>query len=417
MTAEDVTAAIEQLCRDDWARLLATLVRRTRDLDAAEDALQEAISRAIVSWPQSGVPQNPAGWVNTAAQRITVDNGRRSFTLAGKLRQLMIPDEPDIELHAVDLAFGDDRLRLIFTCCHPILSLDSRLALTLRLVCGLATSDIASLFLVQESTMAARLTRAKKKLTASGVPYQIPLPEHLDQRLQDVLAVIYLVATAAHTPGTGVGLHNATHMDLALNLTRVLNELIPHHPEVMSLRALVLLAEARKESRIDTAGNALPLDQIDRSLWNTELIAQAKDLTEKSLRSSHPDSVGSYTLQATIALIHAEAKTYEETDWPQIAALYALLDHKYPGAIVRLGYAIAIGMRDSPHAGLAMINRSRLEESLAGYPMLSAARADLHRRAGDHDIAARHYREAATLTGNATLSQWFLKQATRMEGG
>lgn len=410
-----IQVEIEHLYQGDWAKLLATLVRQTRDLDTAEDALQEAIARAIVSWPESGIPANPAGWVSTTAQRIAVDIARRNSTFQGKMPQLVIPQEPDLALHAVDLAFGDDRLRLIFTCCHPILSPESRLALTLRMICGLSTSEIAALFLVQESTMAARITRAKSKLTSSGVPYQIPAPEELEHRLHDVLAVVYLVATSAHTPGSGIGLHDTTHMKLALDLTRVLLDLIPDHPEVMSMRALVLLAEARKDSRIDAAGNALPLEHMDRSLWDSELIAKAQRLVKRSMLISQPDTVGSYTIQAAIAMVHAEATSYDETDWAQIASLYAVLNHKYPGSIVRLGYAIAVGMRDGAEAGLKMIEQSGLEAALPNYPMLAAAKADLNRRIGNRSAAAFHYRRAAKLTGNTTLMQWFLVQAVEME--
>ena len=414
-TEAAIQAEIEHLYQGDWAKLLATLVRQTRDLDTAEDALQEAIARAMASWPDTGIPANPAGWVSTTAQRIAVDIARRNASFQGKLPQLVIPDERDLSLHAVDLAFGDDRLRLIFTCCHPILAPESRLALTLRMICGLSTSEIAALFLVQESTMAARITRAKNKLTSSGVPYQIPAPQDLEQRLHDVLAVVYLVATSAHTPGSGVRLHNTTHMKLALDLTRVLQDLIPEHPEVMSMRALVLLAEARKDSRIDAAGNALPLEQMDRSLWDADLIAEAQQLVTRSMLLSQPDTVGSYTLQAAIAMVHAEAKSYEATDWAQIASLYAVLNHKYPGSIVRLGYAIAIGMRDGAETGLAMIEQSGLESALPNYPMLAAAKADLHRRIGNRFEAATQYRRAAELTGNTTLMRWFLVQAHEME--
>lgn len=410
-----VASAIEQIYRDDWARILATLVRQTRDLDAAEDALQEAMARAFDTWPRDDVPINPAGWVSVTARRITLDTARRNSTLQGKLPLLVIPEDVDSALHEIDLAFKDDRLRLIFTCCHPVLAPESRLALTLRLVCGLTTAESASLFLVPEPTMAARITRAKKKIAASGVPYHIPSPDDLEERLQDVLEVVYLVATAAHTPGAGDGLHNSTHMQLALDLTRVLTELVPRHPEVMSLRALVLLAEARKDSRIDDAGNALALEHIDRSLWDQSLIAQAQVLTETSLRLTHQDTVGPYTLQAAIAMIHAEAATYEETDWEQIAAFYSILDRRHPGAVVRLGYAIAIGMRDGPESGLAMIQQSGLDDALPNYPMLPAAKADLLRKSGQAAEAAVQYRLASCRTNNATLARWFNDQARQMD--
>lgn len=407
--------AVESLYRNDWAKILATLVRQTRDLDVAEDALQEAMTRAITAWEAGGVPENPAGWVSIAAKRIAIDSARRATTLRGKFPLLVLPEDDHADLHLMDLAFGDDRLRLIFTCCHPVLAQEARVALTLRMICGLTTSDIAALFLVQEPTMAARITRAKKRLSASGVPFHIPAPADIETRLQDVMAVVYLVATAAHTPPQGVGLHNTTHMQLALDLTHMLHELVPGHPEVLALRALVMMADARKESRLDAAGNALPLDQMDRSLWNRKELAQAVALTEESLRCSAVTTVGPYALQAAIAAVHSEAPSYEETDWKQIVALYAVLNRRHPGAVVQLGYAIAIGMRDGPQAGLAVIESANLDEALANYPMLPAAKAHLYRQLGHDNAAAAQYREAADITANETLRCWFVKQADELE--
>lgn len=409
-----IDRVIESLYRTDWAKILATLVRQTRDLDAAEDAVQEAMSRAIASWETTGIPENPAGWISVAAKRIAIDSQRRASTLQGKLPLLIVPEDDDTSLHLIDLAFGDDRLRLIFTCCHPVLAPEARLALTLRMICGLTTTDIAALFLVQEPTMAARITRAKRKLSASGVPFHIPAPADIEARLQDVLAVVYLVATAAHTPPQGIGLHNATNMRLALDLTAMLQELVPGHPEVIALRALVMMADARKDSRLDAADNALPLEHMDRSLWDQATIAQAIILTEESLGMSSIDMVGSYTLQAAIAAVHAEAPSYEETDWSQIVALYTILNHRHPGAVVQLGRAIAIGMRDGPKAGLANIQSANLDDALATYPMLPAARAHLYRQLGEAPQAAEHYRLAADRTSNETLQRWFLSQAERL---
>ncbi|MCO5225158.1 MAG: hypothetical protein M9953_07465 [Thermomicrobiales bacterium] len=403
--------AVDAVYRDNWTAILATLVRETRDLDAAEDALQEAMARAIASWPRDGVPANPAGWVSITARRIAIDAARRASAFQDKLPLLVVDDEPDASLHAIDLAFGDDRLRLIFTCCHPLLSQDARLALTLRLVCGLPTADIAALFLVPETTMAARITRAKNRLTASGAPYQIPSPEDIETRLNDVLAVVYLVATAGHTASSGTELHNTTHMQLALTLTRVLCELVPRHPEVLGLRALVLLAEARKDSRLDPEGTPLTLEHMDRSLWNRQMIADGVALTETSLRISKPETVGPFALQAAIAAVHAEAATYDDTDWAQIVALYAVLNHRHGNAVTRLGYAVAVGMHEGPEVGLKMIDTFRLDEALPSYPMLPAARADLLRRSGRNAEAVEEYQRAATLSTNQTLARWFMQQA------
>ncbi|MCO5229467.1 MAG: hypothetical protein M9934_14460 [Thermomicrobiales bacterium] len=407
----DVTTAIETIYRDDWTAILATLVRQTRDLDTAEDALQEAMARAIASWPRDGIPANPAGWVSVTARRFAIDAVRRASAFQDRLPLLVVDDEPDASLHAIDLAFGDDRLRLIFTCCHPLLSQDARLALTLRLVCGLPTTDIAALFLVPETTMAARITRAKHRLTASGAPYQIPSPEDIETRLHDVLAVVYLVATAGHTASSGTELHNTTHMQLALSLTCVLCELVPRYPEVLGLRALVLFAEARQASRLDPEGTPLTLEHMDRSLWDHQLIAEGVALTETSLRLSKPETVGPFALQAAIAAVHAEAAAYDDTDWAQIVALYAVLNHRHGSAITRLGYAVAVGMHEGPEAGLAMIEAFELEKALPSYPMLPAARADLLRRSGRKKEAVEEYRQAAALSGNQTLARWFMQQA------
>lgn len=403
--------AVEAVYRDGWTAILATLVRQTRDLDAAEDALQEAMARAVYSWPRDGVPANPAGWVSTTARRIAIDAARRSVAFLDRLPLLVIDDASEASLHAIDLAFGDDRLRLIFTCCHPLLSPDARLALTLRLVCGLPTAEIAALFLVPETTMAARITRAKHRLTASGAPYHIPSPEDIDTRLHDVLAVIYLVATAGHATSSGTELLNTSYMHLALRLTEVLIELVPRHPEVLGLRALVLLAEARKDARLDPEGTPLTLEHMDRSLWDQQLIAKAIDLTEQAMQLSKPDTVGPYALQAAIAAVHAEAATYADTDWAQIVGLYAVLNHRHGNAITRLGYAVATGMHEGADVGLRMIDAFGLDEALPSYPMLPAARADLLRRSDRNAEAMVQYQLAATLTTNQTLARWFTQQA------
>lgn len=412
--SNEIQRVIEQLYADDSARLLGTLVRSTRDLDAAEDALQDAIARAIETWPRDGIPANPAGWITVTARNIVIDGARRTSTWQSRLPLLIVQDEPEPGTDAIDLAFQDDRLRLIFTCCHPLLAPEARIALTLRMVCGLTTAEIASLFLVPEPTMAARITRAKKKLAASGVPYRIPLPQDLEQRLTDVLAVIYLVATEAHTPAHGDGLHRANHMNLALKLSNIMTELVPNHPEVMGLRALILFAESRKQSRVDAAGNATTLEAMDRSLWDADLMATAKALTEDSLKRSNPDMVGPYTLQAAIAAIHADAASYEETDWPQIVAFYLLLERRAPSLVVRLGLAVATAMRDGPAAGMAMLDD--LEGALKDYPMFAAARADLSRRSGDSLTAIANFRRAASLTGNSTLAAWLNAQADSLSG-
>lgn len=262
--------------------------------------------------------------------------------------------------------------------------------------------------------MAARITRAKKKLAASGVPYRIPLPQDLEQRLSDVLAVIYLVATEAHTPSHSEGFHHANHMELALTLSRIMTEHLPQHPEVLGLHALILFADARNQSRLDASGNVLRLDEMDRTLWDDGKIGEATSLTERAMQLATPETVGPYPLQAAIAAVHAEAPTFDETDWPQVVALYGMLEKVSPSPVVRLARSIAVSMRDGPDAGLAMIRAERLQEQLAGYPMLPAALADLHRRSGDCAEAETWYRRAAELTHNETMRDWFWSQAAIM---
>lgn len=418
MTRHSHTAidrVIEQVFAESWATLLGTLVRYTRDFDAAEDALQDAIARAIDTWTRDGVPPNPAGWLATTARNIVIDGARRSQAYRARLPLLIVDAEPGQDLHSVDFAFGDDRLRLIFTCCHPVLPTEARIALTLRMVCGLTTAEIAHLFLVPEPTMAARITRAKKKLAASGVPYRIPLPADLPTRLNDVLTVIYLVATEAHTPSSGTGLLRDDHMQLALRLSHIMCEHVPHNPEVLGLHAIILFADARKHARVDAAGNALTLDAMDRSLWNPEHISAGLACTAEAMRRSTPENVGPFALQAAIAAIHAEAYTYDDTDWPQIVALYTLLEQRQPTAIVRLGKSIALGMRDGADVGLRLVSDAAFDDALPTYPMLPAARADFSRRVGDYDSAITQYTRAAELTTNDTLRIWFLNQATTLQ--
>lgn len=412
----DTDRAIERLYANDWPQLLGTLVRTTRDLDTAEDALQEAIARAMQTWPHDGLPDQPAAWIARTARNIVIDGGRRDQRWHQRMPLLIVEDEPESTLHAIDLAFQDDRLRLIFTCCHPVLSQESRVALTLRMVCGLTTAEIARLFLVSEATMAARITRAKKKIAASGVPYRIPLPQDLPSRLSDVLTVIYLIGTEGHTRAEGYGLQRDDHMQVALRLSRIMTELVPKHPEVIALHAILLFADARKATRMDEHGLPLTLEAMDRSLWNQVDIAAAKQLTEESLRRSSPDSVGPYALQAAIAAIHADAATYEQTDWDQIVAFYTLLESQQPSAIVSLGKAIAIGMRDGPEVGLKVVSDPAFDEALPGYAMLPAARADFARRLGDYGIAVTWFSRAAELTHNETMRAWFLQQAALLEG-
>lgn len=372
--------AVEQAHRREWAAVLAATMRLTRDFDEAEDAVQEAFESAMAVWPEEGVPPNPGGWLTTTAKRKALDRMRRADALARKLPLLVVPDgSPEV--------IEDQRLRLIFMCCHPALALNARVALTLRLVCGLPTSEIAHLFLVPQATMAARLTMAKKKIRSAGIPFQVP--DDLTSRLPAVLAVVYLVYTAGST-------------DRALELASLLESLLPS-PEVFGLLALIRLSVARSAARF-VDGKPVPLAAQDRSLWDHEAIAAALPLVEKALRGGGP-----YALQAAIAALHASAPTYADTDWPQILALYDELVAVYPSPTAALGRAVALAEIDGPAAGLA--EADRLSVDLGHYYLLHAARAEFLRALGRCPEAAEADRLAASLAPTPAEAAFFRERA------
>jgi RNA polymerase sigma-70 factor, ECF subfamily len=371
---------LEQVHRSEWAAVLAATVRLTRDFDAAEDAVQEAFETAMTTWPRDGVPPNPGGWLTTTAKRKALDRMRREENLTRKLPLLVVPDDdpPTIQ---------DHRLRLIFTCCHPALASPARVALTLRLVCGLSTSEIAQLFLVPQATMAARITTAKKKIRSAGIPYRVP--EDLAGRLPAVLAVVYLVYTAGSA-------------DRALELAGLLARLLPS-PEVLGLLALIRLNEARSAART-VDGKLIPLALQDRSRWDRAAIDEAIPLVRKALRGGGP-----YALQAAIAAVHAEAQTYEATDWPQILALYDELVAVYPSPTAELGRAVALAEVHGAHAGLA--EADRLAPQLGNYYLLPAARAEFLRALGRTAEASSADCRAAELAPTVAETEYFQARA------
>jgi len=392
MTSSDVVAAVALAHRRDWAQVLATTVRLTRDLDLAEECAQEAFAQALESWPGSGVPDRPGAWLTRVARNKAHDVLRREAALRERL-PLLITDaggDPD-----------DGRLSLIFTCCHPALSAETQVALTLKLVCGLSTSEVARAFLVSETTMAARLTRAKKKIAAARIPCRVPAPEQLGERVGAVLDVVHLIFTTGHAPPAGDQVMRLDLVDSAIALARLLRLLMPADARVGALLALLLFNHARSASRHPGGGDGglrLLADQ-DRTTWDRTLIAEASSLLTEALRRQPPSRLA---VQAAIAAVHAEAPSFEETDWSQIVSLYDVLRRQWPGSsVVDLNRAVAIGLRDGPQAGLDALDPLLTEPSLATYGYLSAARADFLRRLGRVAEAADAYREALALTGNA----------------
>jgi len=378
--------------------VLAATVRVTRDLDAAEESVQDAYVAALEAWSRDGVPERPGAWLTTVARRTALNAMGRRRTLQAKLPLLLEPEADEMDEPRDDDAIPDDRLRLVFTCCHPALSQEAQVALTLRLVCGVATVDIAYAFLVAEATMAARLTRAKKKIAAAGIPYVVPGPADLPERLDAVLTVVHLLSTTAHAAPTGEALVRADLAERALDLARMLHALLPSEPEVAGLLALLLVHHARRATRTDAEGRLALLEDQDRSAWDSAAIARAHDLVVGALRDAAP---GRFTLQAAIAALHAQAPSYGETDWPQILALYDELLRLWPAPVVALNRAVAVAMVEGPEAGLAEVEELEEQGVLAGYRYLPSTKADLLHRLGRHEEAAAAYREALALTENA----------------
>ncbi len=359
---------------DERLRIVAALIRTTRDWDLAEDAVADAAERALLTWPRDGVPRNPAAWLTTAAQRRALDVIRRAGTERAKLVELGARQDLDEqgEEAAMDQgAVSDDRLRLVFTCCHPALSMEARVALTLKVVAGLATDEVARMFLVGEATMSQRLLRAKKRIANAGIPYQVPGAADLAERLDGVLAVVYLVFTQGYAGAAAPELS-----DEAIRLGRLLVDLMPDEDEVTALLALMLAQHARRDARL-VDGELVTLEHQDRSRWDREAVAEALSLT-----MPHGKVPGPYRLQAELALTHLRAERADDTDWRRIVRLYARLLHLHPSPVISLNRAIAVGMAEGPAAGLLLLDDLADHPALQGLHLLPAARADLLARAG-----------------------------------
>lgn len=390
-------AALAQAFRDEWGSVVATLIRVTGDWDLAEECAQDAFALAVRTWPRDGVPGRPGAWLTTAARNRAVDRLRRAAVGAGKLREaalLAVPDEPATVHSGVSGAgdvggFEDDRLRLIFTCCHPALAFEAQVALALRTLVGLSTAEIARAFLVSESTMSQRLVRVKRKIRAAGIPYRVPPARLLPERTAAALGVLYLLFNEGYSASEGDDLQRPDLAVEAIRLARLLCTLLPDEPEATGLLALLLLQHARRGTRNGPDGELIPLEEQDRSRWDTAAIAEGTTLLEEALRRRSP---GPYQVQAAIAACHAGAARAEDTDWAQIAGLYLQLLRFRPGPVVELNRAVAVGMAAGPEAGLALADR--LTEDLAGYHLLPATRADFLRRLGRVEEARVAYAEA-----------------------
>ncbi|SEE80564.1 RNA polymerase sigma-70 factor, ECF subfamily [Jiangella alba] len=410
-----VESAVADAHRREWAFVLAATVRVTRDLDAAEEAVQDAYVQALTRWGRDGVPARPGAWLTTVARRTALNNLRRQRTLRAKLPLLLmdVDDVPGVEAAALpddSAAIPDDRLRLIFTCCHPALSQEAQVALTLRLVCGVSTPDIAHAFLVAEATMAARITRAKKKIAAARIPYAVPAARDLPVRVDAVLTVIHLLYATGHTAHSGADLVRDELTGRALDLARMLPPLLPSEPETDGLLALLLVHQARRATRTDADGRLLRLEEQDRSAWDAALIADADRLVVGALRAGPP---GRFTLQAAIAALHAQAPSYAETDWPQILTLYDELLRRWSSPVVALNRAVAVSMVDGPEAALAEVETLESDGRLAGYRYLPATKADLLTRLGRHAEAAAAYRAALALSDNAAEQEFLQDRLSR----
>jgi RNA polymerase sigma-70 factor, ECF subfamily len=400
--ADPVSAEVARAFRDERAIVLATLIRQVGDFQLAEDAVQDAFEAAVTAWPRDGVPANPGAWITTAARRRAIDRLRRNRSVADRAERLAELTRLDAEHEEPSMddesTIVDDRLRLVFTCCHPALEMPARVALTLRALGGMTTGEIARAFLVAEPTMGKRIVRAKRKIADARIPYRVPADEELPDRLRGVLRVVYLIFNEGYAATEGDRLVREELCDEAIRLGELLARLMPDDAEVWGLLALMLLHDARRAARVDQSGRYVALDAQDRSLWNQDRIREGLAKLERAVRLRRP---GEYQVQAAITALQIEAPDAEATDWAQIAELYGALARLNPSPVIELNRAVAVGLAAGPAAGLELLEPLLGDPALERYQPLYAAHAELLSRAGDADGAARAYEQAIALTANA----------------